>query len=120
MKTFYVSLLLFALLLTVILLNMFFVRRVTQDMLRLLDELPPCEEAADAAAALADYWSARKMALGLSVCEDAMLDAETHLIRLLAAADQKEASDFETATRLARTAILRIRDAERFTADNLF
>ena len=58
MKTFYVSLLLFALLLTVILLNMFFVRHVTQDMLRLLDELPPCEEAADAGRGPA--WSSKQ------------------------------------------------------------
>lgn len=120
MKTFYVSLLLLALLIAVIFLNTAFVQSTTGEMLRMLADLPPCDGAAEAVNALAAYWEEHKTAVGLSANEDALLDLETRLAELASAVEQKQASDFATATRLTRRAILRIRDAERFTADNLF
>ena len=120
MKTFYASLLLLALLLAVIFFNTAFIRGTTEDMLHMLDKLPPCDSAEGAIHTLTVYWEEHKTAVGLSACEDAVLDLDTRLTELLCAAEQKEASDFATAARLTRKAILRIQDAERFTTDNLF
>ena len=120
MKTFYTSVLLFCLLLGAISFNMLFVRSITSDMLQMLDSLPPYHDAAQAATDLYEYWEAHQVAVSFSANEDAVCELEIRLIELQTAAEQKQASDFATAARLTRAAILRIRNAERFAAENLF
>lgn len=120
MKTFYVSLLLLALLIAAILLNTCFIQKTTSEMLRIIESLPPCEEATNAVSALNAYWEDHKTAVGFSASEVAVCDLETRLIELYSATEQKNTDGFATAVRLTRTAILRIQNAEQITVENLF
>ena len=120
MKTFYVSLVTFFSLLSLIGWNTAFIRCTVQDLETELNTLPACEQATAAVEALATHWQQKKPRVGLSVKRDVIREMDDRLAELQTAAAIGDAEGYAVATQRVRVLLTHIRDAERFSVDNLF
>ena len=119
MKTFYASLIVFFLLLALIVCNGFYVRKATAALEALLSELSrsPVEEAA--LSNVEGTWQKSKRVLALSVAFEEIRALDEQLLTLRAAASTGSAADFERARLLAIETLVRIRESEGLSIDNL-
>ncbi len=117
MKTFFIAIAIFALLLGVIVWNSFFINRTMDTMEAALEALPACESAAGALEDLETYWEKRHALIACSISFDEINQMDTCLAQMRAATQQKDALQFETGRLLAQRAVEDMRRLERFAFD---
>ena len=120
MKTFVAALVIFGALLLLIIGNAIFIHRTANELDARLAALPACTEATNAVNELQSFWQERQEWVGFSVSYEEIRKMDECIIEMQSACAQNEESDFETAKRLAFSAVAHIRRLERFSAENLF
>ena len=119
MKTFYASLIVFFLLLALIACNGHYVKRTTAELETMLSEHLQMPAETDALQKIEEAWQKRKRVLSLSVSFEEMRALDEQLLAMRAAVTTDSAADFETARLLAIEALVRIREPEELSIDNL-
>lgn len=120
MRTFFVAILLFLILLCAIWINYLFINTLADDLERSIDALPPCEQAQEACGALFAYWEEKSSYAGLSVSFEVIYELSENLADLYSAAKCNEPSDFDAARERARISIRQLRRLERIDLENIF
>lgn len=119
MKTFYLTLFLFIILVGAIAGNMIFVLRTTGALQAMVEGLPALPEAGAALTELENYWQSRRVFLSLSVPAGAILLFDTALTGVRSAAESGRPADYELYRAEALLAIRGLVRLERFSAENL-
>ena len=119
MKSFYVSLIAFALLLLAIIWNAHFVRQTTEDLISQLNALPNCEQAADAFEKAQNFWEARKGLIALTTSHTDIEALDVQFTQIEIALQTKDYPTFERARALAIEATRYLYELEKFSIDNL-
>ena len=119
MRTFYVSLIIFAVLLLVIVGNCIFIHRTAAALAASLSELPKAEDTEGAATAISDFWETRKLWVGLSVPQDTVREMSDRISEVCAKAKRKEEGELELAIHLSLNTVQRLCYTERLSIENL-
>ena len=119
MKTFYLALILFLLLVGLIIGNALFVRQTARSLEERITALPPLPEAREATEALEAFWRRRRLALSCSVPAGQILFFETALAGMKSAAANGDTADYEIYRAQALLAVSGLCRLERFSAENL-
>lgn len=117
MKTFYVSLAVFSLLIALIVCNGIYVRKATEKIEGLLEQALVSDIAS--LLPIEHYWQRTKKMLALTAPFEEIRFFDEHLIAMRAAAKAGAYSDFERSRLLAAEVLCRIRGQEEFSLDNL-
>ena len=122
MKSFWISLVLLAGLVTAITVNYFYINRVANEMETQLDALVDIgnETCAEESRAILDYWEARVDLVGLSVSYPIVDRVSEQTVTLVACAECGDLYGFRTALALLRDAVGDMRRLEKFSIGNLF
>ena len=120
MKTFYVTLAVFATMLGIIIWNACYVDRTAEELNALLDALPPCEQSAQSTETLRAYWDKHRDIIALSTSFDDVIALDNCIIEMQTAAQEGEGGEYEKNKALAYAAIARIRRIERLSIDSIF
>ena len=120
MKTFYLTLLLFSLLVGLIVGNMLFIRSATKTLGARVEALPPLPEADAPLAELETLWQSKRIAMSLSVPAGQLLLFDTTLAGMRSAVKNGDAADYEIYRAQALLAVRGLGRLERFSAENLF
>ena len=115
MKVFLFSLFTLTLLIVLIVANGFYVRNLTENVCRTLNDLPPIAQAAPQARALLQNWQAEEKTLELSVAASEISEVTNQLTELCTAIQFKDEEAFERARALCLLGLARIHDYERFS-----
>lgn len=118
MKSFLGSLLVFALMLGMIISNYLYITRACEEIARKIEDLPPCEEATDAAAELESYWKDRKAIFSISISKQQLDKMALCVAELSHATATGDARLFERTRIHALCLIREIQDSESFRAGN--
>jgi len=119
MKTFYLSLFLFILLVGLIVGNAIFVRYTTAALEKDIGALPSITDAGAALDTLEMLWQKRRIWLSLSVPAGQMLHFETAFSGMRSAVKNGDAADYEIYRAQALLAVRGLARLERFSAENL-
>lgn len=121
MKTFWCSLVVFLLLIGTITSNFIYVRRTTDEMIHLTQEIPVepvmAEEALNT---LSDYWSKHRDWLGMSVSYVELNRVGELIVSMKSSREQDETADFLRDRALLIPLIEEIRRLEQFGVWNIF
>jgi len=120
MKTFYASLVLFAVLLVAVVLNFNHINDVADELNRQLDALPACEEGQAALDEMYAYWDSHKKCISLSVSYEVMYQMEENITDMKSAVAKQEDAEYEKSRALMRISIRQMRRLEKISIDNLF
>lgn len=120
MKSFFVSLCFFALLITAIVCNCVFVKGTVGQMQERLQELQKKENALQGVIELEAFWQEREGALALSVSYDKLCEMRTQLAQLRVAAAYSEAAELERARLLALNVLEQIGRPEQLSLRAIF
>ena len=120
MKSFWVSLSIFAVLICLIVCNGIYINKTVTELCDRITALPSCEQAAPSMGELADFWEHEKDLIGLSVPYEKICAVNGYIAELSYAIEYKEENDFEQSRRLALSAAADLRRLEQFTLGNLF
>ncbi len=113
MKTFLFSIGALALMIVIIVCNAVYIKNVTGEMQRGLEELQSCDEVPSQA--LLARWRNEEKLLELSISATDMSEIANHLTELCVAARLEDKETFERARALCLCGIVRIRELERFS-----
>lgn len=119
MKTFYASLIVFFLLIALIVCNGVYVKRTTAALEALLSEISQMPSSAESLQAIEEKWQSSKKILSLSVAFEELRELDAQLLSMRAAVSTGAAADFERARLLAMEALIRMREPEELSMDNL-
>lgn len=121
MKSLFLSVSLFAVMLFGIVGNYFYINRVADHMNEQLDGLPDIENASciDTASGICSYWEKQVDTVGLSVDYKTLDHVSEQCALLLSCASCKDVYGYQTAIALLRDAIEDMRRLERFSIGNL-
>lgn len=118
MKSFIGSLVVFALMLTMIVCNHIYITRACEELTLKLEALPPCESAEASVADLVRFWEKEKGKFGISISKQ-VIDKMTLAIRELAhAAKNGDTALFEGARIRAGCLAEEMRSTESLRAQN--
>ena len=117
MKSFWIMLLVFAMMLGGIAVNCVFIDRTADKMERAIAALPEVGEAEDALAETEAFWQKRRTAVSISISFNDIRAIDNDLAQMRAAAEVGEDSDYETARLLALSAVAHMRRLERFSLE---
>lgn len=120
MKTFWIALIVFALILLMISANAYFIQRATQTMIESLQALPSCTMAKEGVTRLIDEWNGCEAWVSLSVSSDMLREIQNHMTRLQVAAQMEAVEEFELTRWLLQNSMLQLQRAEHFSISNLF
>jgi hypothetical protein len=120
MKTFYASLAVFALLIVLIGCNTVLIGRISREIECFADSLCQSDDLQEEAAKLEAYWKEKRPVVGLSVCDEVLLQIDEQISEAAFAAKEKKTDDLQKAVRLLKESMVRLRRAERVSIDNLF
>lgn len=110
-------LLAFALMLGGIAANCVFIARTANEMERAIAALPEAGEAKEALDEIEAFWQRRRTAVSVSISFQDIRAIDNDLAQMRAAAEVGERSDFESARRLALSAVAHMRRLERFSLE---
>ena len=119
MKTFYTSLAVFLVLVTLIVLNSLYIHRTADQIQSLLEEAAPTAEPSEATAALKTLLEKKQRLLGLSVPKERLRELDRALCEMEAALATRALDGYERARLQARAVTEEIKEAECFSIDNL-
>lgn len=119
MRTFYLTLFLFIILLAVIACNAVYVRRTAHALQTRVSALPTVPQAGAALADLETFWQSRRAVLSLSVPAGPLLLFDTALTGLRSTAESGKAADYELYRAEALLAIRGLVRLEHFSVENL-
>ncbi len=119
MKTFYLTLFLFMVLVGLIAGNAVFVLQTANALQSRVEALPASSEADAALDELETFWQRRRVPLSLSVPASALLLFDTALTGMKSTAGSGNAADYELYRDEALLAIRGLARLERFSAENL-
>lgn len=119
MKTFYLTLFLFIILVGAIVANVVFVWHTADTLETMVASLPDLPETGAALAELETFWQKRRVPLSLSVPAGAILLFDTALTGLRSSAECGRKADYELYRAEALLAIRGLARLERFSAENL-
>ena len=119
MKTFYLTLILFSLLLALITANAVLVRQTSAQLEGQLLEIAAGKDPDRGIEAVRTLWEKRRTLLYLSVPTGTVKDMDDRLTELEAAIKSKDADGITLAVRLAVNEARRLAFAERFSTENL-
>ena len=119
MKSFWIMLCVFVLMLGGIAVNCVFIDRTADKMERAIAALPEVSEAGKTGALseLEAFWQKRRTAVSISISFNDIRAIDNHLAQMRAAAEVGEDSDYETARQLALSAVAHMRRLERFSPE---
>ena len=120
MKSFWISLSIFAVLLFLIVCNGIYINQTANELQERISSLPSCADATAATSELTDFWEREKNLIGLSVPYEEISALDSYMTELSYAVTYKEENDFEKSRRLALRAAADLRRLEQFTVGNLF
>ncbi len=120
MKTFYVVLAVFAVLLALILGNALYVNQTATALKEQLPALSNAEDATAALTALERYWERRRTVISLSVPTESVWLIDERLTEIRSAVVRQDADDLDVALRLALDAVTRMQSTEGLSVDILF
>lgn len=121
MKSFLLSMALFALMLFLIAWNFVYVNRTAETLLDMIDALPsdPDDSALAPAEALSDFWHAKTDSIGFSVGYTVLDRISEQAETLVATAKYHDFFDYQLAKELLRDAVRDMRRLEQFSVGNL-
>lgn len=119
MRSFWISVALFVLLIAVIIGNAVYVHHVTEEILARLSHLT-AESDEREMAALEAYWEKHRAFVALSISYQELDHLSESLISLRATYDTGNAIDFELYRQICRDASRELARLERFSLENLF
>lgn len=121
MKSFVVSLTLFALMILAIVWNFFYINQTADRLLSLVDSLPESPTGAlEEAEALSDFWHERMDYVGFSVGYTVLDRISEQAATLAAAAKYESDFDYRLAKALLADAVGDMRRLEQFSFGNIF
>ena len=119
MRSFYVSLAVFALLLFIIVWNSIFVQQTTDNLIALLTDLPDCDRAERKFEHLEEFWEAREWLVALTASRADIESVSEQLIQMRSAVQTGDTIGFERARALAIEAAHHLHHLEEISLDNL-
>lgn len=121
MKSFYISLLLFALMLGGIVANFIYINRVADEMTEMIDALPALSDPACLSASknICDFWLEKADLVALSVSFGVVDRVSEQTTLLVGCAACHDVYGYQTALSLLKDAVGDMRRLERFSIGNL-
>ena len=122
MKSFLLSMALFALMLLLIVCNFLYVNRTADRLLNLVDSLPssPDDSALAPAEELSDFWQTRMNSIGFSVGYTVLDRVSEQAATLVCSAQYHDFFGYQLAKELLRDAVSDMRRLEQFSFGNIF
>lgn len=120
MKTFIAAVCMFLALLTVIIINCFFVSRTMNTLEQALVALPAHTLAEAPLEELLEYWESRHNELSFSISFNEIKAMDDSILHMQVAAREGDAYEYEMGRALGFDAIRRMRRLERFSWDGIF
>ena len=118
MKSFWGSLLVFALMLGMIVFNHYYITRACAHMQDKTTSLPDCELAADAVSDLSEYWESKRGGFGISISKQTVEKMTLYIEELKHAASTGDAQLFERARVRILCLIYEMSDTESVRPEN--
>ena len=121
MKSFLISMVLFALLLLVIAWNFSYVNSTADRLLEMIEEMPssPDDSALSPAEELSDFWHKRTNSIGFSVGYTVLDRVSEQAATLVTSAKYHDFFNYQLAKELLRDAVRDMRRLEQFSVGNL-
>ena len=117
MKSFWIMLCVFVLMLGGIAANCAFIDRTADRMEQAIAALPEVGEAKEALDEIEAFWQRRRTAVSVSISFNDIRAIDNDLAQMRAAAEVGEDSDYEVARLLALSAVVHMRRLERFSLE---